>query len=204
MKKILSINGGYKFAHSGGGLNKLFAATDKEFFTAENGFEFKSTEVIEAYNDDEEVDKLLWADAVIYHFPAWWMGMPYALKEYFDRVFTAGHRKGMYYSDGRKQETPDLNYGKGGLMHGRKYLVTTTWNAPEAAFTFEDEFFDQRSVDNGVLFGFHKMHAFVGMAPLTSMHFHDVEKNNSPERVAQFVTDYKEHLQTLFNSQHND
>jgi modulator of drug activity B len=62
-------------------------------------------------------------------------------------------------------------------MHGKKYILTTSWNAPKTAFTLDNEFFDQRSVDEGVMFGFHKMNAFTGMELLATHHFHDMEKN---------------------------
>lgn len=198
MRKIFVINGGLKFAHSNGTLNHSLSEIDKGYFTANNGFEFRFTDINEAYDIEAEVDNFLWADTVIYHFPAWWMGMPFAQKEYIDRVFTAGHRKGMYYSDGRKSDNPEVNYGKGGLMHGRTYLVTTTWNAPETAFTLPGEFFQQKSIDEGVLFGFHRMHAFVGMEPLESMHFHDVEKNGGAERMTLLLDGYKSHLKKHF------
>jgi modulator of drug activity B len=60
--------------------------------------------------------------------------------------------------------------------------VTTSWNAPEEAFTIPGEFFNQKSVDEGPLFGFHRMNAFTGMEPLESKHFHDIEKNADVEK----------------------
>ena len=199
MQKILVINGGKTFAHSGGRLNTTLTEWDSEFFTPENGFELKITQVGEEnYNANEEVEKFVWADVVIYHFPIWWMYLPFSLKEYFDKVLTAGHRKGLYYSDGRKANNPERNYGTGGLMQGTRYLVTTTWNAPKTAFTLPEEFFQGRSVDDGVLFPFHRMNAFCGLEPLPSKHFHDVEKNGSPELTASFKVEYLEHLRTVF------
>ena len=199
MQKILVINGGKTFAHSGGRLNTTLTEWDSEFFTPENGFELKITQVGEEnYNANEEVEKFVWADVVIYHFPIWWMYLPFSLKEYFDKVLTAGHRKGLYYSDGRKASNPERNYGTGGLMQGTRYLVTTTWNAPKTAFTLPEEFFQGRSVDDGVLFPFHRMNAFCGLEPLPSKHFHDVEKNGSPELTASFKVEYLEHLRTVF------
>ena len=100
----------------------------------------------------------------------------------------------MYASDGRSHKNPAINYGKGGLMHGKKYMVTSSWNAPEEAFTLENEFFDQKSVDEGVLFGFHKMNEFTGMTRLNSFHFHDIEKNATPERIQAYETEYKSFL----------
>lgn len=199
MQKILVINGGKTFAHSGGRLNTTLTEWDSEFFTPENGFELKITQVGEGnYDANEEVEKFVWADVIIYHFPIWWMYLPFSLKEYFDKVLTAGHRKGLYYSDGRKANNPERNYGTGGLMQGTRYLVTTTWNAPKTAFTLPEEFFQGRSVDDGVLFSFHRMNAFCGLEPLPSKHFHDVEKNGSPELTASFKVEYLEHLRNVF------
>lgn len=199
MQKILVINGGKTFAHSGGRLNTTLTEWDGEFFTPENGFELKITQVGEEnYDANEEVEKFVWADVIIYHFPIWWMYLPFSLKEYFDKVLTAGHRKGLYYSDGRKASNPERNYGTGGLMQGTRYMVTTTWNAPKTAFTLPEEFFQGRSVDDGVLFPFHRMNAFCGLEPLPSKHFHDVEKNGSPELTASFKVEYLEHLRSVF------
>ena len=198
MKKIFVINGSQKFAHSGGKLNKTITDWDKSFFMPENGFELKVTDVEQGYDTETEIEKFVWADVVIYHFPMWWMYIPFSLKSYLDHVLTAGHRKGMYYSDGRKADNPERNYGTGGLMQNTKYMVTTTWNAPETAFTIPDEFFEGRSVDDGVLFPFHKMNAFCGMSALESFHFHDVEKNMNEERIALFQEQYIEHLNQTF------
>lgn len=72
-------------------------------------------------------------------------------------------------------------------MHDKKYILTTSWNAPKTAFTLKDEFFDQKSVDDGVMFGFHKMNAFTGMSLLASHHFHDMEKNaDVPHELKQY------------------
>lgn len=74
-------------------------------------------------------------------------------------------------------------------------MVTSSWNAPKTAFTLPGEFFNQKSVDEGVLFGFHRMNAFTGMTPLKSFHFHDVEKNANIERD---LGAYNQHLQEVF------
>ncbi|MGJ1191827.1 NAD(P)H-dependent oxidoreductase [Sphingobacterium siyangense] len=201
MQKILVINAGMKFAHSGGKLNETITSWDRSFFTAKNGFELRITETGEGdYDIEEEIEKFLWADTIIYHFPVWWMYIPFTLKEYIDKVFTAGHRKGMYYSDGRKADNPTRNYGTGGLLGDKRYMVTTTWNAPEDAFTIPEEFFQGRSVDDGVLFPFHRMNAFCGLQQLPSIHFHDVEKNGSAELVETFKQEYLLHLKSLFKN----
>ena len=199
MKKIFIINGGQHFAHSGGKFNHTILEWDKQYFMPENGFELKSTDINEAYDLIAEVEKFVWADVVIYHTPVWWFNMPYKLKQYIDTVFTAGHRNGIYYSDGRKSDNPERNYGTGGSLHGRNYLLTTSWNAPETAFTLADEFFNQTSVDDGVMFGFHRMNAFTGMKKMDSFHFHDLEKNGNIERIENYRKAYLSHINKAFN-----
>ena len=174
---------------------KLLLRKQKIFFKNNSNFEVKTTDVNNEYNAAEEVDKFVWADVIVYHTPIWWFQLPHGFKKYIDVVFTEGHAKGIYHSDGRSSKNPAINYGTGGMLHGRKYLLTTSWNAPKEAFTLPGEFFNEKSVDDGPLFGFHRMNAFTGMTSLESMHFHDIEKNADVPRDLEL---YKEHLTKLF------
>ena len=67
-----------------------------------------------------EIDKLLWCDLLILHFPLWWFAMPAILKGWIDRVFV----NGAVYGKGRRYDT-------GGLC-GRRAMVVTTTAAYEA------------------------------------------------------------------------
>lgn len=195
MKKIFIINGGQKFGHSGGRFNETIAKASLEFFESNPKFQVKTTNINDEYNPKEEVEKFVWADVIIYHTPIWWFQLPHGFKKYIDVVFTEGHAKGIYKSDGRSAENPTINYGTGGMLIGKQYMLTTSWNAPKEAFTLPGEFFNQHSVDEGPLFGFHRMNAFVGLQPLQSMHFHDIEKNANVEKD---LEKYQNHLEQLF------
>ncbi|MBO9594160.1 MAG: NAD(P)H-dependent oxidoreductase [Niabella sp.] len=197
MEKILIINAGQHFGHSGGRFNNTVAAETEAFFRGRPNAEVRQTVIANGYDPAEEVEKFVWADTVIYHTPIWWFQLPHGFKQYIDEVFTAGHRKGIYRSDGRSSENPDINYGTGGMLHGKTYMLTTSWNAPETAFTLPGEFFKEHSVDDGPLFGFHRMNAFTGMQPLKSFHFHDIEKNADVERD---MERYRAHLKTHFET----
>jgi modulator of drug activity B len=195
MKNIFVINGGQVFGHSGGKFNKTLLDTTIAYFADKDGFEVRSTDVNYIYDTKQEVENYKWADVIIYHTPVWWFQLPHGFKKYIDVVFTEGHQNGIYHSDGRSSANPAINYGTGGMLHGKKYLLTSSWNAPKEAFTLPGEFFNERTVDEGALFGFHRMNAFTGMQPLESIHFHDVEKN------ADIPTDlqrYTNHLDKLF------
>lgn len=200
MKNIFVINGGQTFAHSGGSFNKTITNWTKEVLENEN-FEIRITNVNDEFDAAQEAENFKWADIVVYHFPVWWFQVPNRLKLYIDEVFTAGHNNGLYKSDGRSRVNPAINYGTGGLMHGKHYFVTTSWNAPETAFTLEGEFFSQHSVDEGVLFGFHRMNAFTGMKHLGSFHFHDMEKAATQERIDNYEFEYKNYLKNALKTE---
>ncbi|SDK16593.1 modulator of drug activity B [Pedobacter sp. ok626] len=195
MKRIFVINGGQVFGHSGGRFNKTIADKTISFFENNEGFEVRSTDINQPYDIKQEVENYKWADVVIYHTPVWWFQLPNEFKKYIDVVFTEGHNNGIYHSDGRSSANPTINYGTGGMMHGKKYMLTTSWNAPKEAFTLPGEFFQEKSVDEGPMFGFHRMNAFTGMEPLESIHFHDVEKNAD---VPNDLQRYEAHLNKIF------
>ncbi|MBC9909759.1 NAD(P)H-dependent oxidoreductase [Chitinophaga varians] len=194
--KVFIINAGQVFAHSGGKFNDTVADWTMRFLDRK-GFEYRISNTNNDFEAMTEVENFKWANIVIYHTPIWWFQVPNRFKKYIDEVFTAGHQNGMYASDGRSRKNPAINYGTGGLMQGKKYMVTTTWNAPDTAFTLPGEFFDQQSVDDGVLFGFHKMNQFVGMDNIDGFHFHDLEKNATQERIENYQQDYLQHLEKV-------
>ena len=195
MTKIFVINGGQKFGHSGGKFNETIAAATASFFSKLEDFEIKTTDINNDYDPKEEVAKYVWADVIIYHTPIWWFQLPHGFKKYIDVVFTEGHKKGIYVSDGRKADNPTRNYGTGGMLHGKKYMITSSWNAPKEAFTLPGEFFMETSVDDGALFGFHRMNAFIGLEKIKGMHFHDIEKNADVLRDLEI---YRLHLENTF------
>lgn len=198
--KVFIINGGQHFAHSGGQFNETLTRWTADFFEKELGATVKVTDINEPYTLQEEIDKYVWADLIVYHTPVWWFQLPYKLKEYVDEVFTAGHENGIYKNDGRSRsnDNPKLHYGTGGSLHGRKYMLTTSWNAPTEAFTVEGEFFDLHSVDD-VFLGVHKMNQFIGLSRVDSFHFHEMEKGVTPETVEHDKAEYIAHLRKQFS-----
>ncbi|MGR5173540.1 NAD(P)H-dependent oxidoreductase [Vibrio owensii] len=193
MSNVLIVNGGKKFAHSAGALNNSLVELAESYLTELN-HSVKVTEVDNGYDIETEIEKWLWSDVVIHQNPAWWMGTPWIVKKYIDDVFTIGHGR-LYQSDGRTRSDNNKNYGSGGLIQGKKYMLSVTWNAPKEAFTDPSQFFEGVGVD-GVYLPFHKAHQFLGMTPLETFICNDVIKN--PNIDGDFER-YKSHLQELFS-----
>lgn len=174
MKNILIINGAKKFAHSDGKLNDSLTQLAKQHLE-EKEFNVRVTKVDNGYDTKEEVQKYLWADVIIYQMPGWWMGEPWTIKKYIDDVFTEGHGV-LYKNDGRTRSDDSKKYGSGGLIQGKKYMLSLTWNAPAEAFEDPKQFFDGKGVDN-LYYHFHKANEFLGMEGLPTYIVHDVIKN---------------------------
>ncbi|WP_028687614.1 NAD(P)H-dependent oxidoreductase [Pseudomonas fulva] len=192
MKNILLLNGGKQFAHSAGQLNStLHEAALAHLDRA--GFDVRQTFIDGGYDVQEEVEKFLWADVVIYQMPGWWMGAPWTVKKYIDEVFTAGHGS-LYASDGRTRSDHTQKYGSGGLIQGKQYMLSLTWNAPQQAFDEADDFFEGKGVD-AVYFPFHKAQQFLGMSGLPTFLATDVMKR--PDVPAALAA-YQVHLERVF------
>jgi NADPH dehydrogenase (quinone) len=190
MQRILIINAGKSFGHSKGLLNKTLSDVAEKTLL-DNGHQVQVSHIDQGYDIEAEVAKYLWADTIIYQMPAWWMGPPWILKKYIDEVFTAGHGR-LYASDGRSRNDPSKKYGSGGLIQGKTYMLSVTWNAPVSAFDDPTDFFDGIGVD-GVYLPVHKANEFLGLRALPTFMCNDVIKQPDIEND---IARYREHLLT--------
>lgn len=119
---------------SEGKLNHTFMDAAKAFF-AEGGHALGETFVERGYDVEEEVQKHAAADLVILQMPVNWFGAPWIHKKYTDEVFNAAlDSEVLLDGDGRTRADPTRQYGSGGKMAGRKFMISATWNAPRDAF----------------------------------------------------------------------
>ena len=178
--KVLLINGHQRYeGFAEGKLNQtIIDATEKQLTTT--GHEVKTTIVESGYEVAEELGKYQWADAVFVQTPVYWMSVPYLFKKYIDEVYTAGIGEVLCKDDGRTRSDLSRKYGSGGLLNGKKYMLSTTWNAPLEAFEDPNQFFEGKGVD-GVFMWLHKNFQFFGMEPLPTFSCHDVLKNAAVE-----------------------
>lgn len=177
MKNVLIINGHQRYDQiAEGKLTKLFIDTASDFFT-ENGLNVKHSVIESAYDISDELEKLAWADYILFQYPVYWMGVPWITKKYIDEVFSAGVNTVTYVSDGRSREDASKRYGSGGLMQGKKYMLSLTYNCPDTEFDNKDSFFDGLSLDEANV-ATHKLFQFCGAEPLETYAIHDIFKGD--------------------------
>ncbi len=174
MKKVLILNGHqYYDVVAKGELTQHFIDKANDFFI-KNGFEVKQTHIEKGYNVEEECEKFEWADYVLFQYPVYWMGVPWIAKKYFDETFTQGRH---YASDGRSRSDASKTYGTGGLLKGKKYMLSLTYNCPTSEFSNENGFFDGLSLDEAHV-AVHKTFQFCGLEPLKTYSVHDIFKGD--------------------------
>lgn len=173
MKKVLILNGHQFYENvAKGELTKNIIDKATQFFT-ENNFEIKYTNIDKGYKIQEEIEKLSWADFIIFQYPVYWMGMPWIAKKYFDEVLTQGVH---YKSDGRSRSDESKTYGSGGLLKS-KYMLSLTYNCPKSEFNNPNGFFDSLSLDEANIAS-HKIFQFCGAKPLKTYSMHDIFKGD--------------------------
>jgi modulator of drug activity B len=174
VKKVLILNGHKYYKDvSEGNLTKNFIDKATEFFS-KNNFEVKYTHIEKGYDVEEECQKFEWADYVLFHYPVYWMGIPWIAKKYFDETFTQGRH---YESDGRSRSDASKTYGSGGLLKGKKYMLSVTYNCPISEFDNPKGFFDGLSLDQAHV-ATHKTFEFCGLKPLKTYSVHDIFKGD--------------------------
>jgi modulator of drug activity B len=186
MKNVLIINAHQKYeGFAEGKLTSDYIAKANEFFK-KNGFDIKNTNIESGYDNEEEIEKLLWADYILLQYPVYWMTLPWIAKKYIDEVFTPSQGR-LYINDGRSRDDASKRYGSGGLMSNKKYMLSLTYNCPESEFSNKDSFFEGLSLDEAN-FAVHKVFQFCGATPLDTYSVHDVYKGdmNLEDELAKF------------------
>lgn len=79
MSNILIINGAKKFGHSNGQLNDTLTEV-ADGILRDLGHDVRVVRADSDYDVQTEVQNFVWADAVIWQMPGWWMGAPWTVK----------------------------------------------------------------------------------------------------------------------------
>ena len=195
-KKVLLINTHLNYPNwSEGLLNDAFNQKAKAFFL-EKGFEVLETKIEDGYNADEEVEKHIEAEIIILQTPINWFGAPWIYKKYVDEVFNSGLHTAKFLSgDGRTREDVTRQYGTGGKMQGKKFMVCATWNAPKASFDDPNQvLFEGRSTAD-VLIQITSNYRFCGVEIVSDYNCFDIFKDGD---IAGDLDNYPTHLEKVF------
>ena len=198
-KKILLINTHLTYPNwTEGTLNNSFIQKAKDFLESKN-FEVLETKVEDGYNADEEVEKHLQADIVILQTPLNWFGAPWIYKKYVDELFNSGFdSKSLLTGDGRTPEKPTAQYGTGGLMQGKKFMICATWNAPAEAFDNPDQYLFAGKGLTDIFLHITSNYRFCGYDIMDSYNCFDIYRLGD---IAKDLENYPTHLAEVFNLQ---
>lgn len=177
MKHVLLLNLHQKYeGFANGNLTRDLLKEAKTFFL-NHGYEVRETTIEEGYDVAEELEKFKWADLFFVQSPVYWMGLPWLGKKYIDDIFSGGANTVTYTSDGRSKNDPSKTYGSGGLMGGKHYMLSFTYNCPKSEFNNPQGFFEGMSVDEANI-ALHKTFQFCGATPYPSYAVHDIYKSD--------------------------
>ncbi|MEO6232540.1 MAG: NAD(P)H-dependent oxidoreductase [Ferruginibacter sp.] len=196
MEKVLLINTHLTYPNwTEGKLNDSFIQKAKAFFEAKK-IEVLETTVEKGYQADEEEKKHLEADIVILQMPVNWFGAPWIYKKYVDEVFNSGlFSKSFLTGDGRAKEDLTKQYGTGGLLQGKKFMICATWNAPAAAFNNpKNELFEGKGLAD-IFLHITSNYRFCGYDILPGYNCFDIFKDGD---ISKDLEHYPTHLAQVF------
>ena len=148
---------------------------------ANAGVEVQTLTMTEEYNVEQELERHQWADAILLQSPVNWMGVPWSFKKYMDEVYSAGMGGQLCAGDGRTRSDPSKQYGSGGTLAGKKYMLSLTFNAPKESFDDANQYlFQGHSVDD-LWLPMHMNFRFFAMEALETFCCFDVMKNPNVE-----------------------
>ncbi|HBE70515.1 MAG TPA: flavodoxin [Planctomycetaceae bacterium] len=194
MKKVFVINAHEEYEFAKGKLNATLTQMAIEHLDSA-GYDTQLTTMRDEWEVDAEIEKHVWADAVLLQSPVNWMGVPWSFKKYMDFVYSFGMDGRLCAGDGRSRSDASKQYGTGGALADSRYMLSLTFNAPQDSFNDESQvFFRGMSVDD-LFRPMHLSFAFFGMQPLPTFACYDVMKN--PQIESDFAR-YRQHLAEHF------
>jgi modulator of drug activity B len=142
------------------------------------------------------VEKHIETDIIILQTPINWFGAPWIYKKYVDEVFNSGLFSEKFLSgDGRTREDLTKQYGTGGKMQGKKFMVSSTWNAPKASFNDPNQvLFEGRSTAD-VLIQITSNYRFCGAEIVPDYNCFDIFKDGN---IVGTLENYPQHLEKIF------
>lgn len=196
-KKVLLINTHLTYPNwTEGTLNNSFFQIAKDFF-ASKSFEVLETIIEDGYTPEEEEKKHLEADIVILQMPVNWFGAPWIYKKYVDEVFNSGlFSKSFVMGDGRTKDDPTKQYGTGGNLQGKKFMICATWNAPAEAFDAPEQQLMKGKGTADLFLNITSNYRFCGYKIIDGYNCFDIFRRSD---LTKDIENYSSHLAEVFN-----
>lgn len=171
--------------------NPVISSSDFNSLKNDNNFSFFNEQVNSYENEFKtyskeikiELDKIKWADNLIFIFPLWWGSFPAIMKGYIDKSFVYGH------SWTTKEHYP-------GLLKSKKSLVVCTADASEQDYSLQGK--QGMSVDECLHHLNHCTMGFVGIQALKSFVFYKISSISNEERLKK-IDEFKNVIQNFEN-----
>ena len=198
-KKVLLINTHLTYPNwTEGKLNDSFYQIAKDLFVA-HSFEVLETTIEDGYDPQEEEKKHLEADIVVLQMPVNWFGAPWIYKKYVDDVFNSGlFSKSFLTGDGRTNDDPAQQYGTGGNLQGKNFMICATWNAPAEAFDNPAHQLMKGKSTADLFLNITSNYRFCGYEIMDSYNCFDIFRRSD---IAKDLENYPRHLEKAFNLQ---
>ena len=180
---------------SEGTLNSTMTDIAKSFY-ADGGHTVAETYIEKGYDPQEEVQKHVNADLVILQTPINWVSAPWTYKKYVDEVFNSGlHSTTLLDNDGRTRSDPSRQYGTGGHMQGKKFMVAATWNAPKESFNNPSGVLFEGKGTDDLLLHITSNYKFTCFDILPNFGVYDIFKEDAD--IADALDGYVDHLKNI-------
>lgn len=130
-----------------------------------------------------EMDKVRWADVIIFQFPIWWSNFPAILKGWIDRVFYNGFAF----------DLAEMKLYDNGPLKGKKGMLSFTTGAPRELYSAEGP---HGEIEQLLNYFHHVLFEFVGMEALP---YHGIfgPGDMSEEDIKQELEKFKEILKSI-------
>lgn len=195
MKNVLIINAHQNYMeYSKGKLTNTLVELAKTNLELK-GYSVKTSVIDKGYDVEEEVDKHVWADLILTQSPVFWFSTPWIHKKYIDEIFNSGLiQQKLISTDGRSSKDKSKQYGTGGEMYGKKFVLSLSWNAPKESFNDINQIlYNGKSVDDAFI-SITTTYKFCGCEILESFSCFDVIKKPDIEND---IKRYKKFLEKL-------
>ena len=131
----------------------------------------------------EEIEKVSWADLIIFQFPIWWSHMPAILKGWIDRVFVQGFAF----------DPESGNVYERGLLRGKKAMIVATFGSSEEKDSHGGT---DRTLTDHISSINHSVFEFTGMTALPPFIVFSSDTMNHEEGARQ-IDRYRRFLESL-------